>query len=42
MWSHEHDSNFLRKQEEGSRVWEDLQVVVRWMKGTSIPFFSAN
>ena len=39
MWSHEHDSNFLRKQEEGSRVWEDPQVVVRWMR--ELPFLSS-
>ena len=42
MWSHEHDSNFLRKQEKGSRVREDLEGVVEWMKGGAIPFFSAS
>jgi len=30
------------KRRKGAGVGEDLQVVVRWMKGTSIPFFSAN
>ena len=42
MWSHEHDSNILRKQEEGRRVWEDSEVVVAWIKGGDIPFFRAN
>ena len=35
-------TNFLRKQEKGSRVWEDPEGVAEWMKGGAIPFFSAS
>ena len=35
-------TNFLRKQEKWSRVWEDPEGVVGWMKGDAIPFFSAD
>ena len=42
MWSHEHDSNFLRKQEKGSRVWEYLEGVVGWMEECVLPLSSAN
>ena len=41
MWSHEHDSNFLTKQEKGGRVWEYPEGVVGWMKGDALPLFSA-
>ena len=41
-WSHEHDSNFLTKQEKGGRVWEYPEGVVGWMKGDALPLFSAN
>ena len=42
MWSHEHDSNFLTKQEKGNRVWEYPEGMVGWMKGGALPLFSAN
>ena len=42
MWSHEHDSNFLTKQEKGDSVWEYPEGVVGWIKGGALPLFRAN